>query len=716
LRRGLSKDPDARFPSMHELIDEIARIAAPRPPWLAPAAMAAVITSVAAAAIVMVVTRDDREACTDASERLAGIWDESTRATVETAVRKHEGVLGAETWTSLAPILDTYASSWTEQRNEACRATHVRHEESEEVWALRIACLDRRLQSLRAVVDVLAEGDLAVVTNAVEAAERLPALDHCVDGQRLQQETPPPPPEIAGSVGAVEAKLVRAATFRLAAQYDEALAIARSAVDDAVALGYGPTVSAARTELSRSLINVGLLDDGRDQLVDAFFAARQVHDEWRAAEAATELVACTSGKQFHLKEGALWARHAELSLQAAGDPAVPRFRYLRELADLRRNEGHPREATEIQREALGLLASVQDADSLQYALGQAAYARGLAELGRLDEALANFDLALAGIRARLGHTHPRAADMLAAKAVTRMRNHEIDLARAELEEALRYYRAVLGQDHPSIASTMGSLAGTYPEKDPTAVQMLEQVVAQQKRILPEEHPDIAISEVTLGSRLVKIGRTEDGIAILREALARLEGVYGPRHPNVGAAHHNLGVAYFGAKRLDDARLHMSIALEIDRDRLDRSHPGFVAATSNVAFLDMLLERYAEAIPLLVESLELQALRPNRDLPREVSLASALVRAYVETGQLDLADAALQRGYALAEQVEQRSAKSSLDAERAAVLWARGEKRKALDLALELRAELDPEDAVDRDDTIPVLDARIAKWRKELEGG
>src|SRR5204862_1574815 len=82
--------------------------------------------------------------------------------------------------------LDRYATRRTAMRTEACEATHVRGVQSEARLDLRMACLDRRKDALRAHVELFATADAALVGRAVQAASTLPPIEDCADVAALE--------------------------------------------------------------------------------------------------------------------------------------------------------------------------------------------------------------------------------------------------------------------------------------------------------------------------------------------------------------------------------------------------------------------------------------------------------------------------------------------------------------------------------------------------
>src|SRR5690606_273709 len=137
--------------------------------------------------------------------------------------------------------LDDYARQWVEMQTAACH-DQLGGEQPQAVLALRMHCLERRLDGLRTVVDVLGQADAAVVEGAVDATRGLPRLEPCDDLDALTQSMPAPPdtPQQREAVAELERKLAQAGVLREAVKYEQAEALVRDVIEGAQAVGYRP--------------------------------------------------------------------------------------------------------------------------------------------------------------------------------------------------------------------------------------------------------------------------------------------------------------------------------------------------------------------------------------------------------------------------------------------------------------------------------------------
>src|SRR5262249_27880216 len=143
--RGLEADPAARFPTMADLLRELARD--PRA-GRARAAIAVFAAAIVALSVLFAQRASSRHSqiCRRAEAHLDGVWDAGQRKRVEAAFLAVRSPYAASVFASVAALLDRFAADWVAMRTDACEAARVRGEQSEQVQTLRMACLDTRLK------------------------------------------------------------------------------------------------------------------------------------------------------------------------------------------------------------------------------------------------------------------------------------------------------------------------------------------------------------------------------------------------------------------------------------------------------------------------------------------------------------------------------------------------------------------------------------------
>ncbi len=278
--RGLAVDPEQRHPSMDALIAALrADPAVARRRLLFPAIAALVAVALVLAVLAL---RQDRAVtpCRGSEDKLAGIWNDAVRGNLATRFATLDKRFATDAWTRTRAIVDDYATRWTGMRQDVCEATRVRAEQSEAVMTLRMSCLDRRLDRLRALVTALGAADADASLRSADAARSLERLDDCADVEALEKRIKPPDGERAARVETLRAKLSELQVLFDLGKYDAKDRTAALAMD-ATALGYR-ALEAEVYELYAHLRQGGQQND-EPAWITAFHAAEAAHDDRRKA-------------------------------------------------------------------------------------------------------------------------------------------------------------------------------------------------------------------------------------------------------------------------------------------------------------------------------------------------------------------------------------------------------------------------------------------------
>ena len=86
---------------------------------------------------------------------------------------------------------------------------------------------------------------------------------------------------------------------------------------------------------------------------------------------------------------------------------------------------------------------------------------------------------------------------------------------------------------------MNNLAATYGDlgRHKDALRMMEETLAFRRRILPEDHPEIALSMYNLAIMHDNLGRHEDALRMMEDALALFRRIFPEDHPVIAWALH-----------------------------------------------------------------------------------------------------------------------------------------------------------------------------------
>ena len=187
IMRGLLRDPEARWPSMSALADELERT-----PIRHRRNRRAALGLLGAALIgttFLLTANAKEERCREEQYSGVSAWGPTASHALEAAFSRANA---NTTFARLAPELDAYHDAWIHARAETCRATHVRHEQSDALLDRSVACLDQRNNELAAVLEVLREDSSSVLEHAVDMVSKLRGLESCRDHAYLAAAVPPP--------------------------------------------------------------------------------------------------------------------------------------------------------------------------------------------------------------------------------------------------------------------------------------------------------------------------------------------------------------------------------------------------------------------------------------------------------------------------------------------------------------------------------------------
>ena len=90
--------------------------------------------------------------CTGAQEKVASVWNRQVKEVVGKTFLATGVSYAEDTVDRVTKILDSYTKDWAVHYTQACEATHVEGEQSDEVLDLRMGCLRNRLGELKALV------------------------------------------------------------------------------------------------------------------------------------------------------------------------------------------------------------------------------------------------------------------------------------------------------------------------------------------------------------------------------------------------------------------------------------------------------------------------------------------------------------------------------------------------------------------------------------
>ncbi len=551
--RGLSVDPEQRFPSMEALLDELAPAPVPqRRRWAAMALIGGGVAGIIGLAGVQML--GGPPPCEGVERHMVSVYNEDVRTAIRDGFLATELPFAPQVQASTLAGLDAWVGGWTDMRREACEATHVHREQSPELLDKRMACLDRQRRSLVATVALLQQADADIVQHAVEAVAALPPLADCGDAERLMRREVQPSgsPELLAKV---EDLLAEAAAAQAAVQDTAALRLVESALALAREHGFVRAEIAALLLHAKVAENMGDSEAAMEHLeLAASLAEKHGADDLRAA-AWVQLSGVIGVLMQQTSEAERMLRHTSGLLDRIDASRLERNHWRTQLASVLWARGAHSEALPLLQESVTEIEALSGPKAL--GLASVLNVRGMVYLGLsdLEAARADFQRTVAIIEGLQGPEHPDVAGILINFGLIALDADENAEARGYFERALAIYQAALGPEHPALATCHINL-GTVLVRlgdDLAAIEHYERargLLLQQEGSSPKDLADVLYN---LGTAYQSRGDFEKAIKPYREALERIEALIGPDDPEVAYPLSGLGGVLVALDRRREAK-------------------------------------------------------------------------------------------------------------------------------------------------------------------
>jgi tetratricopeptide (TPR) repeat protein/tRNA A-37 threonylcarbamoyl transferase component Bud32 len=580
IMRGLSPEPDDRWPSISELLERLAwDPTRQRNRWIMLAGGAGVLALGGFAYDGWVQSRATR--CDGAGVRLVGVWDDARRQEVEQAVLGVGTSYATAVWTRTRRELDAYAASWADMHTEACTAATILGEQSPQMLDLRMACLEAAATDMKATVDVLADADAEVVRRAHTIVSKLPPLEHCADLEGLAAGIQPPRSEDTAAVERARVELARGRSLEEAGRYELAYAAVRSAREAVSNTAYEPILAGVALQEGSVLAQQGRYEAAEASMLEALV----VGSKWRrwdvVADATTRLMYVVGVKQGRTDAAFRYEPFARgLSLGRPRKEAAWR----NTLANLLVQKGDLDAAEAEHRAALELTLEAVDPDHPLVGMMRNNLANTLAEKGEYVVAESEHREVLAHMERLLGPEHPDVGMSHHNLGNTLLDQGKYAEAEHEFLAAVEIRRKALGPGHPDVADSRNALGIIYDVqgRSEEAEAEFRAILALRKAALEPLHPMISESHNNLANILRLRGKYDEAVAEHHEALRLRKAGMGPGHPLVADSHANLGLVLLDQRKFPEALEQHHIALKLLIDSMGPEHPTVANARHDLA--------------------------------------------------------------------------------------------------------------------------------------
>ncbi len=591
--RGLSSDPDQRFPSMQALLDALERASSlgrPKVAALAGVGGAAVLLGGWGVAVGFGEENDDGVGpCAGAAERFDEIWTRDRRRQIETRFSGTGQPYAEATWVAVAGELDAYRGSWVEMHTDACESTRVRHEQSDGMLDLRMECLGRRLDEFDALTELLTDADAELIRTGVAATAKLVPVSVCADTDLLKAPVPvPDDPDVRERIRDLRASLARVKVHEDAGRYARGLALAKVAVQRARVVGHAPVLAEALLREGKLALATGDAARAEPVLREAVQTASAARDDLTAARAWISLVGAVGHGQARAEPAEELMEAARAAVARAGAP------------------------DELQAE----LATVTGATFVQQ--------------GRLEDAQDQFQLALERQRSATGPEHPTMGRIYNNLAAVNLLRQDAHAAKRNLERAIDLQERTHGPQHPSVAPMKANFGALLLRQGRTreAKELIGESLQVWEASGARNQVYIGAANLTLAQAELFDGRYEDAEAQARRALTTFEAT-NAQHPDVARALTMVGASLHAQQRDDEALPVLERALQMAEEMLTEDHDDLASLLTDLGAVQLRLGQSDAALKSLERALSIRTTRPGipTELPR---LRFVMARAVVAT--------------------------------------------------------------------------------------
>ncbi|MCP3101513.1 tetratricopeptide repeat protein [Myxococcus sp. K15C18031901] len=600
LLRGLARRPEDRFPSLEALLDALQKD--PMARWRRALQLSIAVTVlIAAVGLTHAVHTSGARACAGAHEEVANIWGPSQQSVIHAAFMATRRPYASAAWEQVRRELDAYTAAWATTRVATCEATRVRGEQSEDVLAWRMRCLDNRLADVAALASVLAQADARMVDEAHRTARTLPSLASC--SEELAPGVSPPPLDADGQRRHTELrdKLSRGRALLATGRYAEGVTLLEPVVNDT-------SKSGNRYDTAEGALLLGELREGagdwrgaESALFEAVNAAEATRQDSVAARAWTLLVRVTAVGLDEYALAARWKDRATAAIErlGAGNELI-RIQLLTHAGTVLRKQRHYEEAVAQQAQALVLAESTFGPDSLEAASVHEALGATHWSRNALPEARAHLERAITVTREALGAEHPEAARVRQALGPVLREMHEWKAAEQLAREVLAVFERTLGPEHPRVYDVLNDLATALMEggRMDDAYPLFERALAIAAKTDGAQSVGAAILHSNLAS--LNFMKKQFGLALeqYQRSLAIREKLHGPKSPELVPLLRMIGRVHQREEEYPEALPYMQRAVDILMQESEDSTGHWTYALSDLGGLYLRLDRPRDALGVL----------------------------------------------------------------------------------------------------------------------
>jgi tetratricopeptide (TPR) repeat protein len=533
LARGLQVDPAARHASMPELLAALPEDPTRRRRSWRGWALGGIVAVGGVAAGVMALVEDESSVCAGAPAQIADAWNDARRDEIATAMAEHDA---ADAWAKAATTLDGYAEQWAEMHTEACEATRVRGEQSEDMLDRRMVCLAQRRGALANLAAFLAAPDRDIVRRLPQLVAALEPIADCGDTEALLAEGDGLPAEGRERILAAYAAISRVRNLRTAIKLQQAHDALAALGDEVQQLAYDPLTAQYKYLRAATFADLGRTKEAEDALYEAAIFASKIGEDGLSATAWTalaRLVGITLGRSTEVDP---ILKAAEAAVARVPDSAYHRGALMSTKGTIAvLNEDNVRAEAAL-REAYALMTEAHGPEHDNALETREMLALALQGQDKLEEAEMHLQQILDIRESQVGPDHPALASLLGNLGLIRS-------ARGDYVEAERLYQRChellvrgFGPEHQAVVTSLLNLANAQRRqgKVDEAKRNLDDALALGTKLFGDG-PRLAWLHQARARLFAARGEHETALEEGRVAEAQYTEAYGAEYPRVADA-------------------------------------------------------------------------------------------------------------------------------------------------------------------------------------
>ena len=201
------------------------------------------------------------------------------------------------------------------------------------------------------------------------------------------------------------------------------------------------------------------------------------------------------------------------------------------------------------------------------------------------------------------------------------------------KKVLKIRKEVLGTQHPNYAISLMSLGALHYEKGEytQAEDFFLRAMSIQEKSLGTKHVHYANSLKNLSNLYSEQGQHEKAISLSEQGLEIIRENYGNTHPAYAKAIEQLGILYYDMDAYSEAKSYYNLALKIQKQEVPNS-PEYAYTLIALADVCTQLGEYPKAKTYALEALSILEKVLSPEDPHFVHLLTSLASIYLGTGE------------------------------------------------------------------------------------